>query len=149
MDGTFKLKAMTEIRLRIRLKHKETNEIVILYNDVFDARNGIAWYEIDRKQWELLSYDQFTGLKDKNGKDIYEGDILELVGGTCNYLQNGIYDYQRYILSDRVIVQKLLSGFTLAGLNMVDCETPNRVGKINNYTFWNHQYSFKIIGNIH
>ena len=75
------MKNQREIKFRVWLKNRD--EMVYkgdgLYIDGFTGDIYIPHFEnpnqLDKMDDVILM--QFTGLKDKNGKEIYEGDILE------------------------------------------------------------------------
>lgn len=74
-----------KIKFRVRWKRKEDGKI---FTQIFDWNsfvNGTMKYN----NGKIISKDQFTGLKDKNGKDIFAGDIVKSSEGEKRIIFSG------------------------------------------------------------
>lgn len=92
---------------------------------------------------------QYTGLTDKNGKKIFDGDIVVWTSKVTRLIGNYTYCFDGYHEGDVLKVVCNEAGFMLARLDDSIPDVPNGSSKIDNYAFWNFHRLLEVIGNIH
>ena len=121
---------MREIKFRFAIRYYKDTGFIFEYYTLEELINGKLLDTLNLGS-TIISKDEYTGLKDINGKDIFEGDFLETALGVG-------------------VVKFIYGSFILVGVNkdiyshirnyLIDATSLNRKG---------NKLRIKVIGNIH
>lgn len=157
---------MENREIKFRIWNPAGNKMLYDVENVFEClMQQIRFDKTMPTRFQNPSYDhrsegmvwmQYTGLTDRNGKYIYEGDVVVSTSST-GQLSTKDYGYGFKICTgEKFIVSYLVCGLVLRHISSYGnsmFETPNCVindwAIVESYEIWNNSKGLEIVGNIY